>query len=152
MLSMIGSQNRFMVMVLATSRKLCLRLAHAPNGTQGILISYCVMRILMKSLRSAYGCCITNGALWLLLSVSKQRCPQLYFPPYLEVVQMPPPFYLSYLKNIRLGVRTVKQTNNGQIISIYNPKISIAFTARRKLYEQRWSEGVGMYDLAPQGG
>lgn len=50
MLSMIGSQNRFMVMVLATSRKLCLRLAHAPNGTQGILISYCVMRILRKSL------------------------------------------------------------------------------------------------------
>ncbi|CNF46570.1 Uncharacterised protein [Yersinia enterocolitica] len=73
-------------MVLATSRKLCLRLAHAPNGTQGILISYCVMRILMKSLRSAL-CIITNGALWLLLST-------VLLPPYFEVVQMPPPFSL----------------------------------------------------------
>ncbi len=57
-------------------------------GTQGILISYCVMRILMKSLRSAYGCyhqrgfmasivrlrMMTNSSVSITY-VSKQRCP-----------------------------------------------------------------------------
>lgn len=91
MCCLYDSQNRFMVMVLAhLMQALSASRPRSSIGTQGILISYCVMRILMKSLRSAL-CIITNGALWLLLST-------VLLPPILRWYKCPPFLSISYLK------------------------------------------------------